>query len=290
MIQPSVWWDDKGGCDTHGHTMLPEAQSPPAAHTRSLWGTNPGNSNEPAKCLSSIDTPWVYCGPSLQGPNGSQGKRGRFTTIVHIYTHLNHPDESFPEIFWVIQSKLGSRQGGRSCWPMRTWLSRGSANSRHVERRVSQDGGSLEEWSPKWRNQQLAEICCSQKSGHCIQQAWWMSEGPTPRERAEQECLNRLCYPILIKPCCDNTSSSTAIVKMIITFSDNLSNIMYPIYKGSTKGCLAKAYFPHIACFLCDWWCGTHNVMHTSKASAEKPALFLITDNYCICTPRTLEE
>lgn len=51
MIQPSVWWDDKGGCDTHGHTMLPEAQSPPAAHTGSPRGTNPGKSERAGQML-----------------------------------------------------------------------------------------------------------------------------------------------------------------------------------------------------------------------------------------------
>ena len=45
MIQPSVWWNDKGGCDTHGHTMLPETQSLPVAHTGFLSGTNPSQAN-----------------------------------------------------------------------------------------------------------------------------------------------------------------------------------------------------------------------------------------------------
>lgn len=99
-MQPSVWWDDKGGCDTHGHTMLPEAQSPPAAHTGSQWGTNPGNSTEPAKCLSSIEQTLGELGALSPRTKWQPGKA---PTIhhgsPHLSTHLDHPDESFPEIF-----------------------------------------------------------------------------------------------------------------------------------------------------------------------------------------------
>lgn len=32
--------------------------------------------------------------------------------------------------------------------------------------------------------------------------------------------------------------------------------ILYPVYKGSARVCSEKAYFPQIAFFLCDKWCG----------------------------------
>ena len=85
-------------------------------------------------------------------------------------------------------------------------------------------------------------------------------------------------------------SSSAAVVKMIITFVTIWG--IYPILstKDLLKHVWQKLISHKLLAFRVTDDVATHNVMHTSKASAEKPALFLITDNYCICTPRRLEE
>lgn len=129
MIQPSVWWDDKGGCDTHGNTMLHEAHSPPAAHTGSLWRTDPGNSTEPTKCSSASRTPWLHCGPGVRAAE-RQAEKSRVTyRTVHIYNrrgHLNlsrdllsHPIRAWRKSWGGAvagQWELGYTAGQPICW------------------------------------------------------------------------------------------------------------------------------------------------------------------------------
>lgn len=127
MIQPSVWWDDKGGCDTHGNTMLHEAHSPPAAHTGSLWRTDPGNSTEPTKCSSASHTPWLHCGPGVRATERQAEKSLVTYRMVHIYNRCGHLNLSRDLLSHPIRAWRKS-WGGRSCWPMRTWLYSRSAN------------------------------------------------------------------------------------------------------------------------------------------------------------------
>ncbi|KAK9543114.1 hypothetical protein VZT92_000920 [Zoarces viviparus] len=98
--------------------MLLEAQSPPAAHTGSLRGKNPGNiENERAKCSPGIGVPWPPSPRTKWRPGRECGPSAK---TVHVPTRL--------EIFRVIQSRLGSRQGGPELL----------ANENSVGRRVSQ--------------------------------------------------------------------------------------------------------------------------------------------------------
>lgn len=85
-------------------------------------------------------------------------------------------------------------------------------------------------------------------------------------------------------------SSSEHVVKMIITFGTIFGVCCIPSTKDLLMHVWQKLISNKLLAFSLTEDVPTHNVMHASKASAGKPALFLITDNYCIRTPRRLKE